>query len=238
MRQDKIKATFPRDAGTTGSDSFPIDSYPDSCPKCHKGIEPALRFAWCENNHTIAAIFMCPKRDCQSLFVSFFETDISVAPVGPVSTTYEYKGSFPWIPQEHVFPAEIKTISIKFCTIYYESKEAEQRGLQNICGAGYRKALEFLIKDYLIGNRKADEESIKKASLGTCIKNYVDEVNIKACAERAAWLGNDETHFYRIWEDKELKDLKNLIDLTVAWIHLESVTRKTIEGMPKKLGGE
>lgn len=237
MGREKIAASFLRGRGIIGNDNFPIDEYPDSCPICHKGIEPALRSAWCENDHTIAAIFMCPKRDCQSLFVSLFETDTSFAPGGPAPTIYEYKGSFPCIPKEHEFPDEIRMTSDMFCKIYNESEAAEQSGLKNICGAGFRKALEFLIKDYLVNNKKADEESIRKSFLSTCIKNYVDEGNIKACAERAAWLGNDETHYYRIWEDKDLKDLKNLIDLAVAWINLECVTRKTIEDMPKKKGG-
>ncbi|MGF6947536.1 hypothetical protein QF028_000029 [Neobacillus sp. B4I6] len=39
-------------------------------------------------------------------------------------------------------------------------------------------------------------------------------------AERAVWLGNDETHYVRKWDDKDLKDLKNLIDLTVYFISM------------------
>jgi hypothetical protein len=233
---NQIKADFFNSQGKILYDNFEIDEYPDTCPICHQGIEPAYRCAWNENQ-VIVAILKCPKRKCKSLFVSVFMRERDEAP-GPIIPIYKLKGSFPKNPREHVFPDEIRAISKEFCEIYNESEAAEQRGLKNICGAGYRKALEFLIKDYLINDKKADAETIRKTYLSTCIKKHIDEGNIRACAERAAWLGNDETHYYRLWEEKDLKDLKNLIDLTVAWIHLEHVTRKTIEEMPDKKRGE
>jgi len=37
----------------------------------------------------------------------------------------------------------------------------------------------------------------------------------KSVAERATWLGNDETHYYRKWENKDISDLKALLRLTI-----------------------
>lgn len=50
-------------------------------------------------------------------------------------------------------------------------------------------------------------------------------------AERATWLGNDETHYVRKWENKDLKDLKNLIDLTVYFISMSLKALKYQEEM-------
>jgi len=41
-----------------------------------------------------------------------------------------------------------------------------QQDLKEICGVGYRKALEFLIKDYVILNHDDEKEKIEKNSLG------------------------------------------------------------------------
>jgi hypothetical protein len=49
---------------------------------------------------------------------------------------------------------------------------------------------------------------------------------VKACAKRAAWLGNDETHYVRKWTDKDVRDLKILITLTINWINNVLLTRK------------
>ena len=100
-----------------------------------------------------------------------------------------------------------------------------------ICGVGYRKALEFLIKDYLIKKIPRDEEIIKKKLLKDCIKDHIDSTKIKTIAEKAAWLGNDETHYVRKWEDKDLTDLKNLINITVHYILMELQADKYIEEM-------
>ncbi|MBP2259149.1 hypothetical protein [Virgibacillus alimentarius] len=53
-------------------------------------------------------------------------------------------------------------------------------------------------------------------------------------AERATWLGNDETHYVRQWENKDLQDLKNLIDLTVYFISKNLKAKKYKEEMAKR----
>lgn len=78
------------------------------------------------------------------------------------------------------------------------------------------------------------EKEIKKTFLGKCIDVYVSNENIKQIAKRATWLGNDETHYEKIWKDKDLKDLKTLIQLTVKWIEMEETTKRAIKDMPEK----
>ncbi|MCW3087660.1 MAG: hypothetical protein JWQ78_1046, partial [Sediminibacterium sp.] len=124
-------------------------------------------------------------------------------------------------------------LSPTFCIAYNESEEAENFNLKEICGVGYRKALEFLIKDYLILRNPSKEEDIKKQLLGACITQYVKNENIKQTSKRAAWLGNDETHYIRKWQDKDLKDLKLLINLTINWIEMELLTEELILDMPE-----
>ena len=127
----------------------------------------------------------------------------------------------------------INKISPDFASVYREAEEAELRNLKLVCGPGYRKALEFLIKDYVIKLNRDRAEEIKKLILGKCISEFVKNEKVKEVAARAVWLGNDETHYLRKWEDKDLQDLKNLISLTVHWIAMEELTEATIKDMPK-----
>ena len=57
---------------------------------------------------------------------------------------------------------------------------------------------------------------------------------MRQCAERAVWLGNDETHYERKWIGKDLQDLKVLIRLTVNWIDGEALADGYVESMPQK----
>ena len=52
-------------------------------------------------------------------------------------------------------------------------------------------------------------------------------------ASRAAWLGNDETHYIRKWVDKDVQNLKSLIDLTIRWIESEIETKQLLTEMPE-----
>jgi len=133
----------------------------------------------------------------------------------------------PYIPQE------VLEISSGFEAIFKQATAAESYGLDEIAGVGYRKALEFLIKDYCIHKNPDSVEAIKSSFLGTVIRDNVDDANVKMCAERATWLGNDETHYVRKWEDKDINDLKVLIELTCGWVRNNILTEKYIADMER-----
>jgi len=120
-----------------------------------------------------------------------------------------------------------------FVAIYGEATAAEARGLKQVAGCGYRKAVEFLIKDFCVKENPADAEAIKTQRLGTVIQERISDPNIKAMAARATWIGNDETHYVRIWTDKDMTDLKALMSLTVSWINTHLLTRKYVKEMPE-----
>ena len=133
------------------------------------------------------------------------------------------------------FSKIIVEISPSFCEIYNQAYAAQQMELSQICGVGYRKALEFLIKDYIMSSIVDEKkESIKQKNLSKCISEDIASSNIKAVAARATWIGNDETHYVRKWEDKDIYDLIGLIDLTVRWIESEVETKRLLEEMPRQ----
>ena len=54
--------------------------------------------------------------------------------------------------------------------------------------------------------------------LAQCITNYIDDKKIQKLAKVSIWLGNDETHYIKKFEDKDINDLKRFIDTTVYFI--------------------
>ena len=55
--------------------------------------------------------------------------------------------------------------------------------MDEISGLGYRKSLEFLIKDFAIYNNPEKEEQIKSTWMMKCLKEYIDNEKIKTLAE-------------------------------------------------------
>jgi hypothetical protein len=117
-----------------------------------------------------------------------------------------------------IFPKEIESLSPTFCEIFNQAVEAEQDGFSQICGIGYGKSLEFLVKDYAIFLHPVQKEIIEKSALAECIKKYMDDESIRNSAELATWLRNDEAHYVRKWVNKDISDLKKLITLIVTII--------------------
>lgn len=202
------------------------------CPLCHKKIKPEYMDSYLnginKSSNYLQIIYRCPS--CIMVFISLFE-GIRQSSIGVDDTKswYSFRRSEPFRPSEPSFAENIKLLSSSFCTIYAQAKNAEELGLNEICGVGYRKALEFLIKDYLIYKKselKLDEDTIKRTSLGNCIKNFITEPKMQLMAELATWLGNDETHYVRKWESKDLSDLKELIHLTMNTIDSDMIFEK------------
>jgi hypothetical protein len=169
----------------------------------------------------------CAFRDCQRLFTAYYQVA-----TGNRSHFVLLGTSFGSEKPATTFAEVIKTLSPSFVTIYEQAEIAERRNLLEICGAGYRRAIEFLIKDHSIATNPERKADIEKMPLGHCIKEFVTDLKVKSVASRAVWLGNDETHYVRKWEGKNLEDLKSLIRLTLHWLEMEAETKRFEEEMP------
>lgn len=205
-----------------------INDLPSFCPFCHNSITPNLLYGHVKNSMQLEVFMKCPNNKCNASFLAYYQSK------APNENSYYFtdklsKGEI----VTRKFKPVIKEISKSFVDIYIQASFAEQNNLSEICGVGYRKALEFLIKDYIITKRPKEEEKIKKKFLSACIEEYVEDERIKKVSKRAVWLGNDETHYVKKWEGKNLTDLKNLIDLTIHWIEMEKLTEKFEEDMPE-----
>jgi len=143
-------------------------------------------------------------------------------------------GLLPYTHENTKFPESVEKLSPKFCEIYNEAAWAESLKLLNVAGPGYRKALEFLVKDNVCAEEPGETEKIIKMALQNVIQNKIQDRKLKACAERAAWLGNDETHYLRIWLDKDIEDEKRLIKLCVNWIESHLLMKEYEKSMPPK----
>jgi hypothetical protein len=115
-----------------------------------------------------------------------------------------------------------------------QAQTAEDQGLDEIAGPGFRKALEFLIKDYAISltTDEAVKDEIRKILLNTVITKYLSGEKLPIVSKRAAWLGNDETHYERRWVGKDLEDLKKLISAVEHFIAMEKLAASLPVEMP------
>lgn len=201
--------------------------YPDFCPICNKSIYLDKNLCYSENNSRILdLVFLCPNSDCQSIFIAHYHNTDSGLKIHSFS---------PRIVEIKSISEIIKGISPKFFQIFSEAEKANQLGFEQISGPGYRKALEFLIKDYAISFSSEEEcEKIKKSFVGDVVKKFIKDPRIQSIAEVALWLGNDETHYLKIWQDKDISDFKLLIDLTIHWIEIEVLSNDYLKQMKNK----
>jgi hypothetical protein len=209
-----------------GQQPVNVDKVPGQCPICHHFVQPVeFGIAFMREN-VMEKLYRCPRELCERLFIARYTLR--------AGGLFNLTECLPCTLEVKGFSEIIQKVSKKFCDIYGQADSAEQQGLLLVCGPGYRKALEFLIKDYICGISPPEQaETIKKTLLGKCIKDYITNPKIVTVASRAAWLGNDETHYLRTWEDKDLSDLKTLIDLTVHWIEMEEMTKDVHVDMPE-----
>ena len=203
-------------------------SPPDFCPFCHRhsaftdlsyygigtgGRNEEYRVVHCCNNELCGEGFVARYRVSTGDYLSFQQV------FGGRKATRNFSES-------------VVAVSPKFVTIYNQSEIAEGEGLIEVCGIGYRRALEFLIKDYAKLKSPGDSEKIEGIFLGNCIKDYIKDERIRNVATRATWLGNDEAHYRKSW-DKDVSDLKGLIDMTLHFIEMEVAYDEIMKTMPE-----
>lgn len=146
-------------------------------------------------------------------------TDIYMDPDPPLNIPYD---------------PSIDEFSPKFSKIYNQAVQAELHGLDDLIGMGYRKALEFLIKDWAIFENPDKKDEIVTNSVGYCIKNFISNPTLRKGIERTVWLGNDETHYARKFEDRDIEDMKRFLSVTLYGFAAVITMEKSDEIMPKK----
>lgn len=219
-----------------GINGIQIDQEPNYCPVCNKLISAHRTEIFKEifTDHPqissfLQGLYECPSKNCGHLFLAHFERKSDRS--GNTNVYFTYTHSSPKAFKNIEFDERINTLSPNFVEIYNQSANAEAIGLGEICGIGYRKSLEFLIKDYCISLHQEESEKIRNMMLMQCINQYVSDRNIKECATRAVWLGNDETHYQRKWKDRDIVDLKLLINLVIHWIISNLMTLEYMTSM-------
>jgi hypothetical protein len=207
---------------------------PSDCPRCHVGIVAIgvgnVGYTWEAAGDRLAMyMFACPREACRNGFLALWVHDVP-------ANNWVLRGVFPSTLPPSLRSRFIEPVSPGFYTIFDQARSAEHHQLSEIAGMGYRKALEFLIKDYLISktNDPERQEAVRRKMLGACIAEDVADDRIKNVAARAVWLGNDETHYVRRWEEHDITDLKRLIDLTAKWIEIELETEEALRLMPDR----
>lgn len=194
---------------TIAHSTYELNNIPNICPICHHAIAPKYSSGEIVVNYKLDIAFQCT--NCRNMFIGKYSQQNN--------GNYSCYKAWPIVPENINFEKEIQEVSPMFVETYNQSIYAESNSLNQLTGIGLRKSLEFLIKDFLISQKPENEESIKSSTLAQCINNFIDDHSLIEVSKRAVWLGNDETHYVRKWEDKDINDLKILIKLTVNWIH-------------------
>lgn len=212
------------------SNSITLNNVPMPCPMCGVRMVPIFLQMSYTGRRGYTLFCRCTNTECEHTFISKYKK-ISTVDQGLQYVFNGIQHDMAWKKEE--FNDVISDISSAFVEIYNQAYAAQQMGLVDICGVGYRKALEFLIKDYVMSSMtdETEKEKVKKKQLGICIKEDITAPNIKEIAKRATWLGNDETHYVRKWEDKDIHNLIETIQLTIHWIEAEEATKRILADM-------
>lgn len=186
---------------------------PNKCPHCHKSIKPEIKSISSVSliNNTFGLLLQCTS--CYKYMFQAYNFNRGYYEADKIN--YSYTNS----PLEIDIPKELDIFS-KFKDIYIQALTAEIYGLNEITGISFRKSLEFLVKDYLIKVLNENAEEIAKLPLFAAI-NKIDSVRIKNLAIAASWIGNDQTHYERRYEDKEVSDMKFFIKALLHFIASE-----------------
>lgn len=199
---------------------------PSICPICHHAIKPqVLASRLYEGAGKTYASFLCL---CKACYASF----LVQVPVVKAPREFFQIGDIIMGPKSFIpvtFSSSISVLSPNFVEIYNQANAAENSDLKHVAGIGYRKSIEFLVKDFIITVSPSKEDVVKKTQLGPCIQEYIENEKIKVLAKASSWIGNDETHYVRKHEDYDINDLKKFISALVSFIDYELTVNEAME---------
>jgi hypothetical protein len=143
---------------------------PNICPHCHVVNEPKIQYQTVskdtDNSDCNIQIWSCANQKCRKIFAVMYKFD------GKKVNLVRYLNGLPKGPDWPKPILELKSgklnsdgvaIQSNFIKTYLQSLEAEKFGLDELAGMGYRKAIEYLVKDWAIQNNPDEKEKIEKS---------------------------------------------------------------------------
>jgi len=131
---------------------------PDVCPLCHHAIVPKLvgsAYAGYYPLGMLQIIYQCTKRDCERVFIAGYKT------LNDTGKVHHWKIITPIEPEPVQFSQDIYNASAMFTAVYSQAIASEAHNLTELTGIGFRKSLEYLVKDFAISQNPEKEENIK-----------------------------------------------------------------------------
>lgn len=185
---------------------------PIICPYCGAYISPQLeRNAAINFNSSVVGVVSFSSTCCENQFLVCYESEND----SNAKLFYVYPAA-----ETERISDEIRSISPRFCNLYNQASAAETLNFGELAGAGYRNALEVLIKDYAIVELGKSEEEVKNKKLFSAIGDYVPQIVINA-ADVVRVLGNDFTHYERRYEGIDLQVLKRYLQIFIQSIETQ-----------------
>lgn len=178
--------------------------FPQQCPVCLHDIQLKPLCKTTGSNGQMW-LFQCPRQQCRAVFSLLFHKDGKLAELPSSDQTFFDK-------------EELSKISEHFVETYDQAEKAERLKLTEIYGEAYRKATEYLVKDFLIkfGNLNKNEDQILKMNLSDAAKKLPDK-RLVDLALASTWLGNDQTHPLQKHPEYGVKELKKFIEELAAF---------------------
>ena len=185
----------------------------DTCKICQKVTSPIkiddqtneIDF----NHYRLCVIRYCLQ--CNHYFIDEFDVTREGGIYSETSYNLTPLKVKPELPSDIPISDDVELVSPIGKQIYVQALKAEHEQLDHIAGIGYRKALEFFIKDFSILTNHDDKDKIIKMPLKQVIEEYINDEDLKTFALASTYIGNDEGHFYRKNPDKDLTHLKKYL---------------------------
>lgn len=227
---------FRKDNSSSGNSNFAEN--PNICPHCHVANEPQQLFTHFDKKvNKLISVWRCNYHQCNKVF--------AVSHVESENGNFRIERNLIGLPKGPIWPEPILNLkngqtigseneeSSKFIKTYLQSLEAESNGHDEIAGMGYRKAIEYLVKDWAIQTNPTEKTKILGQWLSGIINDFFNG-DLKDILERATWLGNDQTHYNKLFEEYNIEHLKELIGLIMVELDRDFKKRHYIENIEKR----
>lgn len=194
----------------------------NECPICHVVIYPKLLKVFPVSDQSLEdfiGLYLC--KNCNKIFSVLYE-NAAYNQYG--NNLYACDSEYtPFQPKIQSLPGEFNIPAFdKFRNAYRSASLAETYAINGLIETGYRRALEFLIRDYFC---YIDEKHIEENSNLPFSKliEKIEDNTIKELAQKIQWIGNDGAHYINFHTDRNYTDMKKFLNIVIAEIQKQLI---------------